>query len=854
MKRNVMVWLLSAAIGMASFGHTDSVYAQRISDESDNLLMGEAWLSTQPEDGDEGYHGINIETSSYSESEIISPVFGGVIPSSYRNEEYITAVKDQGVYSSCWAFAAINSAEASMIKKGYDTKTLDLSELHLSYFFYNRKVDPLGGTIGDDTRALGLNFLERGGNSFFTTMALANWQGAAKEEKAAYSSAKTAVANGLSDELAYDNFVHLQNASWISMKDHDIVKSQLMEYGTAAVAYYDNNNYRSADQKSYYYDGEPFTNHAVSIVGWDDNYSKTNFREGRQPANNGAWLIKNSWGDSFGAGGYFWISYEDTSIKDETAYFFDFETADNYDNNYQYDGASGGYSKYFNNTQSAYMANIFQADSEETLQAVSFYTTDINLGYEVQIYKNMTDTDSPLNGTKVYSTPVKGTLPYAGYHTIKLDNPVDLSTNERYSVVIKLIGTVPILVCDQSYTNGNWIEFVSVSEKGQSFIGSSESNWYDISANGNANVRVKAFTNEKLSGVLNLKCTDYGDSHELKWDKGNGVDGYDIEIYGDNTLINTVRTTENTYINKSLTKKEYHYVVTPFQSKQSGLVYGIKTEVRQRNSKAVNAPQNVKISADKNQVTLSWDGVLNAAGYYVERYNASSKTFQTISDTAKTSFINTGLSENTTYRYKISPYVLINGKKIKGLESSKEVTAKTLSTEAAKTYKVTFHKNGGNKVSKGSLVVTKGKKYGKLPTATRKGYTLKGWYTHKTKGKKITSTTVVTLSGNQTLYAQWTRVTKPAKANISRIKNSKTRQFEITLKSVSGAKGYEILYSTNSKFKSGKKVAFTSLKKSITKLQKGKTYYVKVRAYKLDSLNNKIYGSYGTARKIKIAK
>lgn len=74
--------------------------------------------------------------------------------------------------------------------------------------------------------------------------------------------------------------------------------------------------------------------HAVMIVGWDDDYSKDNFATTTKPSNNGAWLIRNSWGDYFD---YFWMSYETYSLVD-TVWVFDMSAEDGLDNNYQLDG------------------------------------------------------------------------------------------------------------------------------------------------------------------------------------------------------------------------------------------------------------------------------------------------------------------------------------------------------------------------------------------------------------------------------------------------------------------------------------------------------------------------------------
>lgn len=101
--------------------------------------------------------------------------------------------------------------------------------------------------------------------------------------------------------------------------------------------------------------------------------------------------------------------------------------------------------------------------------------------------------------------------------------------------------------------------------------------------------------------------------------------------------------------------------------------------------------------------------------------------------------------------------------------------------------------------------------------------------------------------------------TKKVKVGIPVIKsvtNKKGKKMKIVLKKkVSGAKGYEVAYSTNKKFKkSVKKLRFTGTSKTIGKLKKNKTYYVKVRAYKKASNGQRIYGSYSNIKKVKIKK
>ncbi len=78
------------------------------------------------------------------------------------------------------------------------------------------------------------------------------------------------------------------------------------------------------------------------------------------------------------------------------------------------------------------------------------------------------------------------------------------------------------------------------------------------------------------------------------------------------------------------------------------------------------------------------------------------------------------------------------------------------------------------------------------------------------------------------------------------------KKAKVTLQKVSGAAGYQIVYSTDKKFKKNvKKVTISGTSKTISKLSKGRTYYIKVRAYKKDSTGAKVYGSFSSIKKVK---
>lgn len=104
-----------------------------------------------------------------------------------------------------------------------------------------------------------------------------------------------------------------------------------------------------------------------------------------------------------------------------------------------------------------------------------------------------------------------------------------------------------------------------------------------------------------------------------------------------------------------------------------------------------------------------------------------------------------------------------------------------------------------------------------LKAASKKGYAFKGWYTDSKYTKKIT-TIAKNSKKNITVYAKWEKVV---------VKKGAVKKVTVTV---------------------------TGTSKTLSKLSKGKTYYVKVRAYKKDSTGAKVYGSFSSVKKVKISK
>ena len=454
------------------------------------------------------------------------------IPSYYSTKDLyeLSQVKDQNPYGTCWAFATVAAAETNLIVKGLVDSDVDLSELHLAKYMYNDSVvDPLGNFTGDKVQLpadTDKTYLDFGGATSFIGHLLFRWTGLADEETMMYEDARYSLEREYPDEYGNGSDAYrIKNIYSISntTENESKIKSMIMEHGHAYVSVStDTKGFSKHPYKAYYQNKTEYTDHAVVFVGWDDNYSKENFTGSYKPENDGAWLVRNSWGSNIHDKGYYWVSYEELSIQDSLFYFYEFDTADLYDYNYQYDGGVASATISFDSP--VYFANVFEAKHNEYLKAVAIENSsyiDFSESYEIDVYRNLPDPNDPTSGERVESAYTIFECEDRGFYTVDLKNSVRLSDGELFSIVVKSNK----ISYDSRFSD---ISQPSVSE-GQSFYKVGDT-WNDVAvARKYGNFRIKAFTStDNLEIPKKFKAKLNDDFVSLSWKSVENAVEYNV--------------------------------------------------------------------------------------------------------------------------------------------------------------------------------------------------------------------------------------------------------------------------------------------------------------------------------------
>ena len=381
-----------------------------------------------------------------------------------RDEGKVTSVKDQGPNGSCWAFATYGSAESVLLPD----ERMDFSEKHMR------------NTHGFDWGP------SEGGTRTVSSAYLARRSGPVLEKDDPYD-----IFNGNSPEdlpVAKE----LTRAYFLPDKrdatDNDVLKRMIMENGGIYSAVMGGDDYLNKKTMAHYYNGGQAPNHAITIVGWDDDYSRKNFKT--TPQGDGAWICKNSWGTNWGTqGGYYYVSYYDKNIGTQNSQYILKDLNPN-EKIWQYDKL--GMTSQVGLGEESYYANVFGPVKEDTyLTNVGLWTSANNAEYEVFINTNIEN-----NGGLTDKTSIKtGKMEFAGYEKVKVEDTF-IPKGSKFAVIVRMKTPgykypIPIERPIKGFSSK------VTANPGQSFVSKEGEKWTDLTDQiPNANVSLKAFTTD----------------------------------------------------------------------------------------------------------------------------------------------------------------------------------------------------------------------------------------------------------------------------------------------------------------------------------------------------------------------
>ena len=387
-------------------------------------------------------------------------------PATYdlRDHNKVSEIRDQGPNGSCWTFACYSSLE-STLRPG---EIYDFSEKHMR------------NTHGFDWGP------EKGGNRFISTAYLARWSGPILEEDDPYSPYDFNSPKDLVRAKDIKEVMYLPDMDVDFEGGMNAIKDAIMNYGAVQTAMYASNRYLNQTEWAHYCPKRVNGNHAVAIIGWDDNYPKENFLQ--TPPKNGAWLIRNSWGKGMGIDGYYWASYYDTVVGTNNAVYFAKDKGES-DYIYQYDPY--GMTRTVGYNGKGYGANVFGPVKEKQyVNGAGFYVPAANTDYKVYVVKDYKGLDSLKNDRVEVAS---GTVEYPGYTTVTFDKQ-EVQKDSKFAVVVyyttlETYYPIPIEARERKYASR------VNAYPGQSYTSSDGESWKDLTVyNSSANVCIKGFT------------------------------------------------------------------------------------------------------------------------------------------------------------------------------------------------------------------------------------------------------------------------------------------------------------------------------------------------------------------------
>lgn len=497
-------------------------------EEKETTLMPQTNSAQVPENILNKYE---VEDVPYLVNSLLGKKIGGFdnVSATVSNSRYSLAdllnlrVEHQGSTTECWAFATLKSMESNIAIENGLTDIPNFSERHADYATSRTFLD--GINENGFNRELG-----NGGLPISALAYLTNGQGAVLEEEMPFKDNEekinlaeidkpvdTVVTDyqilpSIYKKYEIDGTGNTKSVSYFDVNGNeyskeevnalrDIIKEHLVKYGAIATMtagnysqYYNNQKNPFAATAYNCNDSSLIRDHAITIVGWDDNYSRDNFAEGAKPSEDGAYIVLNSYGSESFDNGYMYISYEDAIIENEM-YGIQSTSKVDYDKIYQYDYYGGIYQVGTQSAKTGSYGVVYNKDNseDEVLNSVGVTLADY-AAFEVYVNPN----GSSFRNENLIKVGESDGVLAPGYHRIDI-TPVELQEGD-FSIVVKQTSEGEAFYFEvEASVPGTAYEFAD--SENRSYISLDGYNWVNLSSLSisgidmdTADVCIKAFT------------------------------------------------------------------------------------------------------------------------------------------------------------------------------------------------------------------------------------------------------------------------------------------------------------------------------------------------------------------------
>lgn len=632
----------------------------KLSEEEKNNYIEPIYCDLSYDSNKNELLGFGSELINYVAASHTDPAYN-----SYTNN-LVTSPKNQYTLGTCWAFSSTSVVESNALKNNIGT--YDFSESHMVYSL-------ISGGYSDASGKKGKYNVENfdGGKVTYAASYYFNNYGQLLESEMPYVNEERQITSSQYPHgrniinVADFGLANLSSFGACTSSEITSIKKKIINYGSVQSSMYMDENLFNDPNNDYYMattNNSALANHGISIVGWDDNISKTNFNGATR---NGAWIIKNSWGTSWSNDGFFYISYDDNFVCKNTASFYNVSKV-SFEHTYTASDMVGVPT--FNLPSTFYMSARFtkQGDFNELIKRVSV-AVGPNLTYKIYLSKN-----NNLNNSNDWILLASNTSDEYGIKSVSVNNE---TIENDFTIIVEYEGG-----SSSVFTMCNNMEETSLMEysSGKNYYSTNGSTWSDLNSIRISNQTTSCEPNiyvytdevdqpESYVVISNISVSNSTATASLNIQNvDTSTISYKVMDSTNNNVTSRFTITPN-YNTKKVTIRSDGYtsgrysLIINYGSESSSKSFEFVEKITSNNSSVVTVNNKNLLVNITNNFTLTYGYLMNYLNISNSTYTVYNSSNQVVNDTSTVLTTNSKIKlNNSTYNIVVLGDVTCDGK------------------------------------------------------------------------------------------------------------------------------------------------------------------------------------------------